>query len=212
MKRAITLAAVAMAMALGACSSESGRAFATYYDPEGLFSTSLPVANTITVTPPQPSGSGPGLLTGVVASPPQPSPAPSSGFGGGGLLASTAETDQTIYEAFAISTGDFEDLDAMSLYFLTGDPAVDLLQADPIRVAGSSGRMLVADVSSNGAVSATVAAAFTLGSGGTGYLVAAIFPPGKWEAERVDFFRVLESFTLGVPPALTTYPLVEQVA
>ena len=211
MKRAIAL--VATALGLAACSGQSGRAFATYYDPEGLFSTSLPVANTITVTPPQSSGTGPGLLTGVVAAPPQPSPSPSSGLGGGGLLSSSqAQTDQTIYEAFAISTGEFEDLDAMALYFLTGDPGVDMLQQDPIRVASSAGRLLVADVSSNGATSASVAAAFTLGSGGTGFLVAAIFPPGEWSAERADFLHVLESFTSDVPPALTTYPLVEPAA
>src|SRR5687768_9670291 len=73
------LGACALALSLAACSGDSGREFARYYDPEGFFVTNLPAAHDLTVTPPRSDGDGPGLLTGVVASPPQPSPsAPST--------------------------------------------------------------------------------------------------------------------------------------
>lgn len=210
MRRVIALGAIALALA--SCSEQSGRAFATYYDPQGLFSTSLPAANTITVTPPQSTQDGPSLLTGVVAAPPQPAAQSGTAFGGGSVLPTEMPSDQTVYEAFAISTSDLEDLDAMVLYFLTGDPSVDVLEQEPITVADSAGRLLVVDVSTDGAVSASVAAAVTLGTGGTGYLVAAIFPPGEWDAERDDFLRMLDSFTSKVPPALSTFPLQQQAA
>jgi hypothetical protein len=52
-----------------------------------------------------------------------------------------------------------------------------------------------------------VAAAVSLGTGGDGYLVAAIFPPGGWGAEQADFMRVLASFRAGVPPGFSTFPI-----
>jgi hypothetical protein len=208
MRTRIALAAVALGLL--ACSSSSGRDLARYYDPQGLFNASLPAANEITVTPPQPASSGvPGLLTGVIAAPPQPSPSPQTGGFGGGLNlgGQTAPTDQTTYEAFIVTTDTFNDIDAMSLYFLTGDPAVDVQHEETVRIAGSPGRLIVADVTQSGQVSASVAAAVSLGRRGDGYLVAAIFPPGGWDGERADFMRVLASFRAGVPPGFSTFPL-----
>ena len=203
-----TIAVVATTLALAACGEAGGREFTTYYDPEGHFSTSLPAANTIEVTPPQPAATGPGLLTGVIASPPAPSPAPQSGgFGAGGMLQQQVPDDQTIYEAFAFTTDSFEDLDAMSLYFLTGDPAIDVDLDDPIRVAGFPGRLIVATATQGGVETASIAAALTLGEAGTGYLVAAIFPPGDWDAERDDFLDILASFEPDVPPSASTFDL-----
>lgn len=202
----------ALAVVLVACSGGSGREFARYYDPQGLFATNLPAANDITVTPPQSGGEGPGLLTGVVASPPQPSPATQSAPTGAFNIAPSEPADQTIYQAFAFTTDDFDDLDQMGLYFLTGDPAIDVHLDEPVRIDGTPGRLLVADVGQDGQTTASLAAAFTLGSGGTGYLVAAIFPPGGWDAERDDFFRVLESFRAGVPPGLGTFPVTGESA
>jgi hypothetical protein len=199
------LGACVLALSLVACSGDSGREFARYYDPEGFFVTNLPAANDITVTPPQAGGEGPGLLTGVVASPPQPSPsAPTmTAFN----IAPAGPTDQTIYEAFAISTSDFDDLQQMGLYFITGDPAIDVQIDDPVRVDGHEGRLLVADVMQEGQATSSLAAALTLGDGGTGFLLAAIFPPGGWEAEREDFFRVLGSFRANISPGLETFPV-----
>jgi hypothetical protein len=194
---------------LAACSSDTGRDFTTYYDPAGLFQTELPSANSITVAPPQPSTDGPGLLTGVIAEPPQPSPSAAAGFGAASsFITAQQPTDQTIYEAFAYTTGTFDDLDAMVLFFLTGDPTVDVLEEQDVRVADTPGRLVVADVSRDGVVSASVAIAMTLGSGGTGFVVGAIFAPGTWDAERPDLLRVLASFEPTVPPAMQTYPLV----
>jgi len=199
------LGTCALALSLGACSGDSGREFARYYDPEGFFMTSLPAAHDITVPPPEPPGDGPGLLTGVVASPPQPSPsAPTmTAFN----IAPAEPPDQTIYEAFAIATSDFDDLEQMGLYFLTGDPAIDVQIDEPIRIDGHEGRLLVADITQEGQATASLAAALTLGDGGTGFLVAAFFPPGGWEAEREDFFRVLDSFRANIPPGLETFPV-----
>lgn len=205
MRRPISL--VLLAFALVACSGEGGRSFARYYDPQGLFSTNLPAANDITVTPPQPATTGPGILTGVIAAPPQPSPSSQSTFGGGFNIAQTTSTDQTIYEAFVVTTDEFPTLSDMTLYFLTGDPAVDVQLERPVRFDGGPGRLVVADVTRGGQTSAAVAVALSLGHEGTGYVLAAIFPPDSWEAEQADFFRVLGSFRTDIPPGVGTFPV-----
>lgn len=201
-----TLALLALALIVASCAPEEGRDFARYYDPQGLFSVRLPAADTITVTPPQPGVDGPGLLAGVLAQPPAPSPAPQVGLGAL-AVSQTREQDQTIYQALVVTTEPFEDLSAMGLFFLTGDPAIDVQQDEHIRVSGHEGRLVVADVESEGVPTASLALAMTLGEGGTGYLVAAVFPAGDWEAARSDFLRVLASLRTDVPPGLATFPV-----
>lgn len=205
------LGAGALSLALVACSGDSGREFARYYDPLGFFTTNLPAANDITVIPPQTAGDGPGLLTGVISSPPAPDPAPQIGLGALSL-SQTEPPDQTIYQARAVTTGGFDDLDQMGLFFLTGDPAIDLELDEAVRIDGHEGRLLVADVVQNDQTTASLAAAFTLGIDGTGFLVAAVFPPGEWDTERDDFFRVLESFRTDVQPGLGTFPVTGEAS
>ena len=196
---------------LAACAQEHGREFARYYDDQGLFTVNLPEANEITVTPPQAaSQGGAGLLTGVVSSPPAPSPTPAAAVGGGLGVDSTQQTDQTVYQAFAVTTDGFDDLDQMALYFLTGDPVVDVVVDDPAQMDGDPGKLLVADVRNGDQVNASVAAAMTLGDGTTGYLIAAIFPAGGWDDERADFERVVESFDSHVPPGFDSFPVQDQ--
>ena len=154
MRRAPTLLVSLIALLLFvACAQDSGREFARYYDEQGLFALSLPAANDIIVTPPQPAQSGPGLLTGVVSSPPAPSPSPASGIGGGGIDVASAEPDQTVYQAFAVTADGFDTLDQMELYFLTGDPIVDVVIDDPARLDGDPARLIVADIDQGGEVS-----------------------------------------------------------
>lgn len=196
---------------LASCAQDRGRAFARYYDDQGLFTLNLPAANDITVTPPQPSQDGPGLLTGVVSSPPAPSPSPATAFGGG-FDVSAAEPDQTIYQAFAVTSDGFEDLDEMALYFLTGDPVVDVVIDDDARLDGDEAKLIVADVRNGDQVTASVAVAMTLGDGRMGFLVAAIFPGGEWDAERPDFEAVIRSFRSDVPPGLETFPVSGQAS
>lgn len=205
------LGAGALTLALVACSEDSGREFARYYDPQGFFTTNLPAINDIMVIPPQAAGEGPAMLTGVISSPPAPSPAPQSGLGAFDF-SQTEPPDQTIYQARAVTTGGFEDLDQMGLFFLTGDPAIDLELDEAVRIDGHEGRLIVADVVQNDQTTASLAAAFTLGSGGTGYLIAAVFPPGEWDAEREDFLSVLESFRTDVQPGLESFPVAGQAA
>ncbi len=201
----------AVAVGLVACSQSSSREFARYYDPLGHFSTNLPVANDITVTPPQPAPAAdqPGFLAGVVSSPPLPSPSPTSQFGSiGSQFGQQAQaTDRTIYEVFVVTTGTFADLPDMVLYFLTQDPGVDVQVDRGAKLAGMTGRLVVADVSRDGQATASVAAAFTLGENDTGYIVAAVFPPGDWGREESDFQNVLDSFRTDLPPGLDTYPI-----
>ncbi|HET8526607.1 MAG TPA: hypothetical protein VFM81_08210 [Actinomycetota bacterium] len=193
---------------LAACTQDHGREFARYYDDQGLFTVNLPEANDITVTPPQPaSQGGAGLLTGVVSSPPAPSPTPAPAFGAGFDPSSAVEPDQTVYQAIAVTTDGFDDLDQMALYFLTGDPVVDVVIDDPTPLAGDPGKLVVADVRNGDQVTTSVAAAMTLGEGGTGYLIAAIFPPGGWDDERADFERVVASFDSHVPPGFDSFPV-----
>lgn len=196
--------------ALAACSQDSGRDFARYYDQQGLFVVDLPSANDITVAPAQPAEEGPGLLTGVVSSPPVPSPAPQTGFGLG--VTASEEPDQTTYRAFAVTSDGFTTLEEMTLFFVTGDPLVDVLIDDGARLDGSPARLVVADVVNGGQVTASIAVAVTLGDGDTGYLLAAIFPPGSWDSERGDFERILASFHSDVPPGLATFPVVGPAA
>jgi hypothetical protein len=213
MRRPPTLPVSLIALLLFvACAQDSGREFARYYDEQGLFALNLPAANDIIVTPPQPAQSGPGLLTGVVSSPPAPSPSPAAGIGGGGIDVASAEPDQTVYQAFAVTADGFDTLDQMELYFLTGDPIVDVVIDDPARLDGNPARLIVADIDQGGEVSSSVAAAMTLGDGATGYLVVAIFPPGGWDDERADFERIVRSFQTDVPPGLETFPVDDQAS
>lgn len=197
---------------LSACANDPSRDFARYYDEEGLFTLNLPAANDVTVTQPQSGQEGPDLLTGVVSSPPAPSPSPASAFGGGFGGAAEEPPDQTVYQAFAVASQEFDDLDEMALFFLTGDPVIDVLIDDRATMGGDEARLIVADVNNGGAVSAGVAAAMTLGDGETGYLIAAVFPPGDWDAEQADFRRILSSFRSSVPPGLRTFPVTEQAS
>jgi hypothetical protein len=190
-----------------ACTHDSGREFARYYDEQGMFALNLPSANDFTVTPPQPAQSGPRFLTGVVSSPPAPSPSPASGAFGGIDVAAQGEPDQTIYRAYAVTADGFDDLDQMALYYLTGNPIVDVTIDDPTHVDGNPARLIVADIDRGGEVTSSVAAAMTLGDGVTGYLIVAIFSPGGWEDERNDFERIVRSFRTDVPPGLETFPV-----
>ena len=212
MRRVSTLLVSLIALlVLVACARDAGREFARYYDEQGLFVLNLPAANDIIVTPPQPAQSGPGLLTGVVSSPPAPSPSPASAVGGFDV-ATGGEPDQTIYRVFAVTADGFEDLDEMALYFLTGDPIVDVVVDDPARLDGDPARLIVADINGGGEVTSSVAAAMTLGDGATGYVIAASFPPGGWEDERIDFERIVRSFSTDLPPGLETFPVDGQAS
>jgi hypothetical protein len=196
-----------LGLALVACSGASGRDFARYYDyPQGNFVVSLPEANDVAVTQPQAVPGGPSILSGVVATPPEPSPSPQTGFGGQ-LAAQTETPDQTIYQALAVTSDGFATLDEMVLFFLTGDPSMDVVVDEEVRLDGHRARLLVADVNQGGTVTASIAAAFTLGRDGTGFLVAAVFPPETWDSERGDFLRVLESFRTRVPPGMGAFPV-----
>jgi hypothetical protein len=212
MSRARSLPISLIALVLfAACAREQGREFARYYDDQGLFTVNLPEANDISVTPPQPAAQGgAGFLTGVISSPPAPSPTAAPAIGGGLGVDSTQQTDQTVYQAFAVTTDTFDDLDQMALYFLTGDPAVDVMIDDPTELDGDPGELVVADVRNGDQVNASVAAAMTLGDGETGYLIAAIFPPGGWDGERGDFERIVESFNAHVAPVFDTFPVRAQ--
>jgi hypothetical protein len=201
------LVASATLVVLASCADEGGRAFARYYDPEGLFTTNLPAANIISVAPGEPAVPGtPTFLTGVESLPPQPSPQAPQGFGGA-LGATTAPSDQTIYRAFAVSTDAFADLDQMGLFFVTADPTFDVQLDEPVRIDALDARLIVADALEGDQVLSSVAVAMTLGRGGTGYLVVAIFPPGTWDDERADFLRILGSFRTSVPPGFATIPV-----
>jgi hypothetical protein len=201
------LATAMLAILLAACSGESGREFASYYDPEGYFATSLPAANDLAVMPAQAAPEGPSILSGVVATPPQPSPSPA----GGGLadISATQDLDQTTYRAIVVTTDSFGSLDEMVLYFLTADPIVDVTLDEPLRIDGHEARLIVADVTQEGTTTASVAAAVTLGPAGTGFLVIAVFPPGGWDDERGDFLRVLESFRTTLPPGIEQFPMAQ---
>jgi hypothetical protein len=95
----------------------------------------------------------------------------------------------------------------MSLYFLTGDPTIDLKDQGPIEVDGAPGLLVVADSLQGGKPRASLAVATSLGHDGTGYLLAAVFPPGSWSAEEADFLHVVRSFRGDVPPGLRTFPV-----
>lgn len=199
---------VALGLALGACTSAQSRDFHSYYDPQGLFSTYLPLGNDVTVASPQPNPTGPSVVAGVVSQPPQPTPSPQQlgGFGQG-FGQQAAPEDQTIYEVFVVTTDTFSSVGDMALFFLTSDPSIDVRSEEATSIAGHHGKLVVADIVDGGEAVTSLAAAFTIGEEGQGYLVAALFPPGDWDRERSDFLRVVDSFRTDVPPAITTVPL-----
>lgn len=209
MRTRVAAASTIVALFLVACSGDHDRELARYYDPEGLFSAALPVGNDITVAPPQAGDDGPGLLTGVVSAPPQPSPASQAQLGGGfGNFAQQSEpADQTVYEVFAVTTSDFADVAEMSSFFLTGDPAIDVRLVRTAQLAGRPARLVVADAVRDGTPTTSIAAAFSLGDGEVGYIVAAIFPPGGWSRDEHDFMEVVRSLRTDVPDGLQTFPL-----
>lgn len=203
------LAVLAVATLVAGCARAPSRDLARYYDPQGLFAADLPAANRLTVTPAQQGQDAASVLSGVVATPPQPSPTASGQLGGG--IASFAQQaqagDQTLYEVLVVTTDGFESLEAMVLYFLTADPSIDVREERAAQVGPTAGSLVVADVLRSGSALASMAAAFTLGTGGVGFIVAAIFPAGRWQAERPDFTKVLDSFTPEVPSGLRSFPL-----
>jgi hypothetical protein len=58
-----------------------------------------------------------------------------------------------------------------------------------------------------GSVRTSLAVAFTLGSGGVVYIVAAVIPPGDWPGREPDFSRIVGSLAPGVPPGPLSFPL-----
>lgn len=196
-----------LAVTLVGCAGGSERDLVRYYDPRGLFVTSLPAANTLAVSAPQLAEDGSGLLTGVTSTPPQPSAAPQAGLTSFGNLGTGDPGDQTVYQALAVVTESFVDLEEMALFYVTGDPAIDVIEVEPVRIDGLEGTLLITDVTQQGAVTASLAVALTLGRDGTGFIVVAVFPPDTWGGERGDFFRVLESFRTEVPAGLASFPM-----
>ena len=115
-------------------------------------------------------------------------------------MAAQGEPDQTIYQAFAVTADGFDDLDQMALYFVTGNPIVDVTIDDPTRVDRDPGRLIVADIDQGGEVTSSVAAAMTLGDGSDRLSDRRDLPPGGWDDERDDFERIVRSFRTDVPP------------
>jgi hypothetical protein len=200
---------VLLCLILAGCARPQARELARYYDPQGLFSAELPAANTVSVTAAQQGQGSSSVVTGVVSSPPRPSASPSSALGAplGGMAAQAPAGDQTLYQVLVVTTDSFPSVDAMALHFLTADPAIDVREERSITVGDDAGRLVVADVLRSGAPGAGLAAAFSLGTDGVGYIVAAVFPPGDWPQEEADFSRVVGSLDPGVPPGLTSFPL-----
>jgi hypothetical protein len=121
-------------------------------------------------------------------------------------LGQTAATDQTTYEAFVVTTGTFGDLNAITLYFLAGDPIVDVQHEEAARTAGSPGRLIVADVIQGGQVTSSVAAAVSLGTRGDGYLVAAILPSGGMGRRARGLHARARVVPRGRAPGFWTFP------
>jgi hypothetical protein len=205
--RAFIAMAVAVAVVVTGCgetSSPSAREFVRYHDPNGVFIADLPATHTLAATEPRPEGqTAPGILAGVIAEPPGV-PSPSSGLGGGIALA--ADPDRTSFQVLVITSGGFESLEEMVLSYLTADPLIDVREERPTRVGGDPGLLLVADVLRDGAPTAGIAAVFSLGHAGTGVILASVFPPGTWDAERADFLRLLRSFRTDLAPGELALP------
>lgn len=213
MRRTAGLAFLALLVA--ACGAAPGRSLVDYHDPTGRFVARLPAENTFTVLATRmATASTPGVLAGVLAEPPalaSPSASPSSVLGDRFAVDQTSD-DRTIFQALVVTTEGFSSLDDMTLYFLTNDATFDVRETRAIRVAGETGRLVVADYLEDGAPIAGVAGAFTLGRDGVGYLIAAIFPPGTWAAQRTDFLAIVRSFRSAVPPHEAAIPVAVPTA
>lgn len=207
LRRLLAMTAVVVSVIASGCggtSSSPTREFVRYHDPNGVFIADLPATHTLTASEPRAEGqTAPGILAGVVAEPPGV-PTPSSGIGRG--IALSASPDRTSFQVIVLTSGGFASLDEMVLSYLTADPLIDVREERPVLVGGDAGRLLVADVRSEGAATAGIAAAFSLGHGGTGVILASVFPPGTWDAERADFLRLLRSFRTDLSPGELALP------
>lgn len=200
------LAVAALVGAAAACGAGAGRALSPYHDPEGRFSVLLPIEDDVAPSGPQQAASGPGLLSGVVATPPQASPA--SGTALGSSLTASADTDRTRFQILIVDGSGFASVGALSLYFLTGTDGFDVQIDRPTRLDGLPGRIVVGEATDGDRATAGVAAIFALSSDGTiGYVIASVFPPGGWGAEEDDLMAIVDSFRTEVAPALASVPV-----
>ena len=211
MRRTASLAF--LSLLLVACGAGPGRDLVRYHDPKANFTAFLPAEDVITVLRPKlPTVGAPGVVAGVLAEPPaRATPSPSGGLGGGLSLAQTS-ADLTSFQALVVTTGGFSSLEDMTLFFLTSDTTFDVRTTRSIRVAGTPGRLIVADYLVDGTARAGVAGAFSLGRDGVGYLLAAIFPAGTWDAQRDDFLAIVASFSVRVSPQEAAIPLAAPTA
>lgn len=197
--------AAALGIALVAC-GEGGRArdLVEYHDPGGIFAVSLPTASEFTVaTPSSDSPESPGLLAGVLAAPGQ-TQTPAIG---GGLAIGQGAGDRTSFQVLVVSAAGFESLDDMVTFFLAAQAGFDTRVREDVEVDGDRGRLIVSDVLRAGAPYAGLAAVFSLGHDGVGSVIATVFPPGDWGAERDGFLAIVRSFRTDVSPAETALPV-----
>jgi hypothetical protein len=205
-------AAVAVSMALVACSTSSSPTTTRYYDPNGLFSTQLPEPNDVLVMPPQRIPGTPALLSGVLALPPQPSPTPSNQPFGGGIGQTTNQPQDTaIYGVFVVKAGQYSKIEELVRALLSGTLSPSILSQQPIRADTLHGILLVVDHidDTGGGADYTDASAFFL-DGNVGYWVREMFARGQWGSRRDAFLRIVHSFQPGVPPGLPAIPITRQ--
>jgi hypothetical protein len=203
-------AMLALALALGGCSSGTSPATERYYDPSGLFSAHLPADYDVLVMPAQRVQGAPALLSGVLSLPPQPDPsATSQPFGGGLAQSTTQQQDTAIYGIFVVKkTDDMKtDVDlARALLSSTIGPKV--AEQDRLRIGRLQGLLAVVDHhdDTSGGGDYTDASAFVL-DGDLGFWIRELFGTGEWSQRREAFLRVVHSFQPGVPAGLPAVPI-----
>jgi hypothetical protein len=194
MRRAIPLLA-SLAVLLAACEQAPARPLTRYYDPEGLFSARLPVANVHQVIAPEAADPEAvvRLLSGV-SSAPQASDVPlNTGF--------ATNQDASTFFIWALESDAFSTSEDVGRV-LTDDPAMKVDLRRSFDFSDGEGGMLVGEYEIEGG--SVGLAAGTLLFEGIGYVVIEVFPQGQWANQKPDFERVLSSFEVGAPLGVQT--------
>ncbi len=196
MKRILAVSLCLVPLSVSCMQPPVDRPLQRYYDPRGLFSAALPVANEVTISEPGELGPGVDLLSGITSTVPGSSAPARTRFG--------EQPDQSVFLVWAVrsdsitSTQDVVDL-------LGTDPNMDVETKQGFQFPDGDGT-LVAGTYTSDQGSFGIAGGF-IESDGVGYAVLEEYPEGQWTSQQFNFKEILHSFRTQTPPGTDTVTL-----
>jgi hypothetical protein len=202
MRRLVLPMIVTVAIGCGACTQPAHRSLEAYHDPAGLFSTSLPDANEVTVIPASPAEGGVEVLSGVTSAP--TAQGASSPLGGGDFQLS--QPDQAVFFVYVLRIDAVTDPRQLADLMLGSSMGFVTDEETTVSFGNGQGLLRVGHIDATDRPAAGLAGGFLVADG-ISYVVVEAFPEDQWSAQRDDFLKVLASFRPGAPPGVATVPL-----